>query len=654
MVLSRFLFIYYDITGEMSVKQPAKKKATKESKKTSESEVLKKETSKFNPFNLKILVIIFSFLIILVLVFASIILSFEFIFSQKIYPKVKIGQVSVGGMTKIQTLNLISEKTTQFEQDTKNLRYEDKSWNLEPDQISLSFDEQKTTDLAFEAGRNCGNYFCDLKNKIQILIQGETIEPVFSFNNQSLNKFFDLVSSQVEKEEIKPKIILDAGKPKIESGQAGLTLNREETKNKILKDYKNLKAESEDISVIKQEDFAHLDLEKLLPIAEKIITKKITLKSPEKSWTLQGEKILDYLVIEPKTNQKSGQADGIASPEGQEPQEAVLVFGGENFDKLISEIKKQVETNSQDAKFQISDGKVTVFEPSIDGKKIDIDNLEESLNSQLNLDQKETIVEIPLIVSPAKIKTSDVNNFGIEKLIGRGWSNYSGSAEGRIHNVLLAASRINGTLIPPDSVFSFNQTVGEVSLKTGYSQAYIISKGETILGEGGGVCQVSTTVFRGALYAGLPILERTAHAYRVGYYEQGTPVGLDATVYDPTVDLKFKNNTGSYILIQGYADTANHLLYMDFYGKDDGRQVIVSNPTITNQTPPPAAKYEQDDSLPQGTIKQVDFSAWGANVTVTRKVTRGSEVLEDNIFRSNYRPWQAVFKYGPGTQVPTQ
>ena len=239
-------------------------------------------------------------------------------------------------------------------------------------------------------------------------------------------------------------------------------------------------------------------------------------------------------------------------------------------------------------------------------------------------------------------------------MIGRGWSNYSGSAEGRIHNVLLAASKINGTLIPPDGVFSFNQTVGEVSSKTGYSQAYIISKGQTILGEGGGVCQVSTTVFRGAIYSGLPILERTAHAYRVSYYEQGTPVGLDATVYDPTVDLKFKNNTGSYILIQGYANTANRLLYMDFYGRDDGRQVVVSKPTITNQTAPPQARYEQDDSLPQGTIKQVDFSAWGANVTVTRKVIRGAEVLEDNIFRSNYRPWQAVFKYGPGTQVPAQ
>ena len=653
MVLFRLLLIYYDITGEMSVKQPATKKTPKKSEKSPESEILKKAAPKINLFNRKKLIIILSFFLILALVLVSTILSFELIFSQKVYPKVNIGQLPVGGMNKTQVLNLINEKTAQLEQSTKNLKYEDKSWNLEPDQIGLFFDEQKTTDLAFKAGRNCGNYLCDVKNKIQILIKGETIESVFSFNDESLNKFFDLISSQVEKKEVKPKIILESGKPKIEGGQAGLKLNRMETKKKILEDYKNLKSEPKDISVIKQEDFANLDLEKLLPVAEKIINKKITLKSPEKSWTLEKEKILDYLVIEPKVSPKLDQADDITSPKGQETQEAILVFGGENFDKLISEIKNQVETTARDARFQFSEGKVTLFEPSVDGKKIEIDKLQESLNSQLDSDQKETTIEIPLTVSPAKIKTSEVNNFGIEKMIGRGWSNYSGSAEGRIHNVLLAASKINGTLIPPDGVFSFNQTVGEVSSKTGYSQAYIISQGQTILGDGGGVCQVSTTVFRGAFYSGLPILERTAHAYRVGYYEQGTPVGLDATVYSPTVDLKFKNNTGSYILIQGYADTANHLLYMDFYGRDDGRQVIVSKPTITNQTSPPQARYEQDDSLPSGTIKQVDFSAWGANVTVTRKVVRGVEVLENNIFRSNYRPWQAVFKYGPGTQLPS-
>ena len=639
----------------MSVKQPAKKKTKKKSEKEpANNEVLVKDKPKLNFFNRKKLAIIFSFFLILALVFAFTILSFELIFSQKIYPKVNIGQVSVGGMNKVQVLNLVSEKTTQLEQSTKNLKYEDKSWNLEPGQIGLSFDEQKTTDLAFKAGRNCGNYLCDLKNKIQILIWGVTIKPVFSVNDESLNKFFDLLSSQIDKKEVKPKIIPENGKPKIQEGQAGLILDRNQTKDKILADYKNLKIDSQEISVIKQEDFANLDLEKLLPTAEKIITKKITLKGPEKSWNLEKEKILDYLVIEPKTSPKLEQTDEVASPMDQEPQEAILVFGGENFDKLISEIKKQVETTAQDARFQFSDGKVAVFEPSVDGKKIETDKLKESLNSQLNTDQKEITLEIPLIVSPAKIKTGEVNNFGIEKMIGRGWSNYSGSAEGRIHNVLLATSKINGTLIPPDGVFSFNQTVGEVSMKTGYSQAYIISKGQTILGEGGGVCQVSTTVFRGALYAGLPILERTAHAYRVSYYEQGTPVGLDATVYNPTVDLKFKNNTGSYILIQGYADTANRLLYMDFYGRDDGRQIVVSKPTIANQTPPPTPRYEQDDSLPTGTIKQVDFSAWGANVTVTRKVVRGAEVLEDNIFRSNYRPWRAVFKYGPGTQVPTQ
>ena len=625
----------------MSVKQSAQKDSKKSKSPTAKKKII---------FPKKL--IIGSFLIfLLILILASAVTSFELIFCQKVYPKVKIGDIPVGGLTKSGVENLLASPSAKLLNQPQILKFEDKTWNIELTQVGAAFDLKKTADLAFEIGRDCGNYPCDLKNKIQILIYGNQIGASFSLNEEKLNKFFDPIAEQIEIKEVKPKITYSDGKPKIQEGQPGLAIDRKALKNKILDNFKNLKNDPLELTVSKESTLANLDLSALLPTAEKIIAKKITLKSQDKNWVFEKEKILDYLTIEPKKSQNEN--NQVKSPLGEN--EAVLVFGGEAFDKFLETVKKQIETSAQDAKFKFTDGKVALFEPSVDGKKIEIEKLKANLNSQIYSDKTEIEIEIPLIISEAKVKTGEVNNFGIEKMIGRGWSNYSGSAEGRIHNVLLAASKINGTLIPPDGTFSFNQTVGEVSSKTGYTQAYIISKGRTILGDGGGVCQVSTTVFRGALYSGLPILERTAHAYRVSYYEKGTPVGLDATVYDPTVDLKFKNNTASHILIHAYADTASKLLYMDFYGKDDGRQVSVSKPQITNSTPPPPTKYELDETLPSGTIKQVDFSAWGASVTVTRKVTRGAEVLENNTFRSNYKPWQAVYKYGPGTpNIPQQ
>jgi vancomycin resistance protein YoaR len=185
-----------------------------------------------------------------------------------------------------------------------------------------------------------------------------------------------------------------------------------------------------------------------------------------------------------------------------------------------------------------------------------------------------------------------------------------------------------------------------VSANTGYQQAYIIQNGRTVLGDGGGVCQVSTTLFRAALNTGLPIVERTAHAYRVGYYEQDSAAGLDATVYSPTVDLKIKNDTPGYILIQTIVDPDSMHLTFNLYGKKDGRVAEVSKPIVYDQTPAPPPRNEDDPTMKKGTTKQVDFAAAGAKAKFSYKVTRSGATLIAQDFYSSYRPWQAVYLVG--------
>jgi vancomycin resistance protein YoaR len=243
---------------------------------------------------------------------------------------------------------------------------------------------------------------------------------------------------------------------------------------------------------------------------------------------------------------------------------------------------------------------------------------------------------------------------GITELIGQGESFYKGSIPGRIHNVILASSRASGVLVGPGEVFSFNETVGDISAATGYKTAYIIKNGRTELGDGGGLCQVSTTLFRAALNAGLEIIERKPHSYRVAYYEQGGfKPGLDATVYAPSVDLKIKNNTDNHILIQAIPDPTNYHLTYEVYGKKDGRNVELSDIRILSQSPAPPPLYQEDPTLKNGEIKQVDFAASGAKTTFDYKVVKNGEVLGASTFVNNFRPWQAVFLYGPGTSVPT-
>lgn len=319
--------------------------------------------------------------------------------------------------------------------------------------------------------------------------------------------------------------------------------------------------------------------------------------------------------------------------------------------QIIEPIVKKTYVQPIEALFTFENGRVTTFRPSNNGMEIDRDVFTHTLTSRIpfivQVGKPESYVfNLPIKILKPKVTTDQANNLGIQELIGSGTSLFQHSIPNRVHNITIATAKFNGVLIAPNETFSFGKTLGDVSAYTGYKQAYVIQNGHTVLGDGGGVCQVSTTFFRALLNAGLPIVERHAHDYRVGYYEQDSPPGFDATVFVPSVDLQFTNDTGHHILIQTQLDTINMQLTFLLYGTKDNRNVTISKPLITNQTPAPAPLYQDDPTLPKGTVNQIDFAAPGARVVFTRLVTRNNKTILNDTFVSNYRPWQAVYLRG--------
>lgn len=324
----------------------------------------------------------------------------------------------------------------------------------------------------------------------------------------------------------------------------------------------------------------------------------------------------------------------------------------EELTNTIDPIRDQVTAPPVDAEFDFKDGKVIAFKPSKNGKQINDAVLRKVLLEKASHPDRlspQLFITLPLTTLKPAITTESVNNMGIKELVGSGTSLFYHSIPNRIFNISLASSKLHGILIPPGEVFSTVKALGDISSLSGYKSAYVISGGKTVLGDGGGVCQVSTTLFRAALAAGLPIVERNPHAYRVSYYEEDTGPGIDAAIYSPTVDLKFKNNTDKYILIQTVFDPTEMRLTFNLYGTKDGREVSMTDPVITSQSPAPPPLYQDDPTLPTGTVKQVDFAAAGANVYFKRTVTKDGQVLENDTFKSYYRPWQAVFLRGTKT-----
>ena len=243
-----------------------------------------------------------------------------------------------------------------------------------------------------------------------------------------------------------------------------------------------------------------------------------------------------------------------------------------------------------------------------------------------------------------------MRDWGFENLLAEGASLFANSPPERAHNIALAAHKLHGFVIPPGETFSFLETLGPITRDDGYQSSLVIFGDQTVPGVGGGVCQVSTTMFRAAFWAGLPITERNQHSYRVGYYERdGSPPGFDAAVYDPGVDLKFVNDSEHPILIQTHVDEAAMTLKFALHGRSIGRWVRMLPAVATNWVkhgPPLPDKLDPD--LPMGQRLQVEWAVDGVYTEIQREVVQDGNSRFDQ-FKSRYRPWQE--RWVVGTKV---
>lgn len=236
-------------------------------------------------------------------------------------------------------------------------------------------------------------------------------------------------------------------------------------------------------------------------------------------------------------------------------------------------------------------------------------------------------------------------NLGIRQLLAEATTSFAGSSYERRYNITLGASRLNGVQIAPGETFYFARAMGEVSERTGFKKAFVISGEQTVEGVGGGMCQVSTTLFRSAYFSGLPIVQRRPHSYQVRYYQ---PTGLDAAVFLPSLDLKFKNDTPGHLLIQSSV-SGSRLTFRVFGTKD--REVTWSNPVTISRTPAPPTRFIVSSELPAQRFVQVDWAAEGATVNVYRTIRFSSSKVTKDTLTSTYRPWGAVWLVGEGTRL---
>ncbi|MCR4307313.1 MAG: VanW family protein, partial [Candidatus Berkelbacteria bacterium] len=236
----------------------------------------------------------------------------------------------------------------------------------------------------------------------------------------------------------------------------------------------------------------------------------------------------------------------------------------------------------------------------------------------------------------------------IKERIGYGETNMRNSPANRRHNIANGISLLSSALVKPGEEFSTVAKLGAVDNTTGFLPELVIKDDRTVPEFGGGLCQVSTTLFRTVMNAGLKVMERTNHSYRVSYYEP--PIGLDATIYLPKPDFKFLNDTPGYILIQGRV-VGNKVIF-ELWGTSDGRTSAISTPVVTNVIDPPPPIYVDSDTLPIGETKITDHAHQGATAVAHYTVTRNGQVINQQTFRSVYKALPERGLHGTNPDLP--
>ena len=574
----------------------------------------------------------------------ALLIGFQAFYNGYIYPGVRVGWIDIAGMKPEEAAALLDYQITYPERGKVLLRDGDQIWVAAPTEVGLSFNGQTNAQIAYEIGRQ-GSFLQQINQQFQSWYSGVTLTPALIFDERLAENYLRGLAAQIDRPTVEASLQINGTDVVVQPGQVGRTLDVYATRD-LLQAQVQMLIDGEVSLVISEDEPTVLDVSEQADLARQILSAPLVLTVPEAvegdpgPWKFSPEDLAGMLTIE-----------RVATPEGATYQVGLDTSKLRTF---LTEIAPSLGKQAADARFIFNDEtrQLEVIQPAVIGQSLDIEASITAINENLIAGEHRLKLDMDYTL-PAITDDVQAADLGITELVHSEVSYFRGSDSSRIQNITAAAGRFHGVLIAPGETFSMASVLGDISLDTGYAEAWIIYGDRTIKGVGGGVCQVSTTLFRTVFFSGFPVVERHPHAYRVYYYEQtytghdASLAGLDATVYVPLVDFKFTNDTPYWLLMETYV--GDNWLQWKFYSTSDGRSVDWNTSGLQNQQDPPDPVFNENPNLAKGEIKQVDWAVEGADVSISRTVYRNGNVIIEDVFNTHYEPWRAVCEYGPGT-----
>lgn len=529
-----------------------------------------------------------------------------------------IAGVELGGQSPSAARALLRREAEAVERVPIRFVAGGKSWELSASQLGVRID----WDAAVRAAMAEGSGFGPVRGfkRLQTRVLGAELAPRASAFESVVGYTVAQMAEAVDRPAVEPAVRRRGLAVAVVPGRQGTVLDRKAAAETIVRSLAAL-ARGVPVPLPVVTDAPRLAPEALEPAAAAArvaLAAPVTLRVDQTGWRLPRWRIATILRL----------------PSGGATELGVT---GKRANAWLAELQRKVNRAPRDATFRVVPGGIELV-PAAQGRALDVEGTRTALLRAVTSPTRR-VVALPVAVAEPARTTAEARAMGITGVVGSYTTTYGGTP-GRLANVRLVAELIDGALVAPGATFSFNDTTGERNAAKGFQEAPVIINGELQNGIGGGVCQVSTTVFNVAFEAGLPIGSRTNHALFIDHY----PLGRDATVNFPDLDLTFSNDTGSWILLRAFVGPGS--LTVNLYGAPVDRRVERDTAPLTVTGPVPIERIE-DPTLERGTRLIEEMGSPPRETRVTRRVLASDgTVLHENAWASSYVAEPRIVRVG--------
>jgi vancomycin resistance protein YoaR len=560
-----------------------------------------------------------------------------------IYPNIYVENVPVGGRTRAEAHAAIREPYKDFLERPATLRDGDTVWQASLVDVGVAFDFDAPIEQAYRIGRD-GAPPENLETVLELRENSPRLAVPITFDNTAVERYVASLATDIDRAPINAQIRLEGAQIVTTPATPGRRLLVDATVRDLSTQLKTLRPA---VVTLRVETLPPRIGDRAVAVARErlaaLLAEPLTLKADEQEHVWTPERLASLITI-------TQASDRDRAPIG-------ISIDGERVLKQLRQIADATEVRGTYPRVAWNGGDLQITKPGKPGRRVDEINARDLVLAALR--GQERTIELPWRAIDPPVTEANLDQLGINELVSLGKSDFAGSAAYRVTNIVAGTRRLDGILLAPGDEFSFTSTVGAINAANGFVEGAAIVQNRTQKEFGGGICQVSTTMFRAAFWAGLPITERWEHSFYINWYDKyglganGNGPGLDAAIFTGVKDFKFVNDTGAWLLVQTAADPRTAMAQVAIYGTKPAREVTLTGYRVYNQTPAPGDPvFVADAEQPAGALRQSDRARGGMTIDVYRVITENGVSRAPELFRTRFRAWPNIFVVNPADMGP--